>query len=171
MNLKPILFLGIAGGIVAAVRKRGAPEQVQQYASQAADKASDLADRAKEAAPESVAQAVDSVKDKVGQGGNGDQAGQDSSPSDEAPRYAAPAEAGAQPPVSSGGPPSDATQVRTTVDEAEDLVTKAHDLPAGTVMPDTSADDPSVQEAEAAAAADAAQIGGQTTESEIPRSE
>ena len=37
MKLKPILFLGIAGGIVAAVRKRGAPEQGQPYASQAAE--------------------------------------------------------------------------------------------------------------------------------------
>ena len=70
-----------------------------------------------------------------------------------------------------GGPPSDATQVRTTVDEAEDLITKSHDLPAGTVMPDTSADDPTVQEAEAAAAADAAQIGGRKDEPEVPSAE
>ena len=78
---------------------------------------------------------------------------QDAGP-DTAPRYAAPAEAGAQPP---GGDPQ-ATAVRSSA-PAEDLQTKPHDLPADTVMPDTSNDDPSVQEAENAAAADAAAIG------------
>ena len=161
MKLKPILFLAAAGGIIVAVKKRGAPEQVQQVASQAADKASDLAAKAKEAAPEPVKQAVD----KVTPGGDATDSDDDR---DATPRYAAPAEAGAQPPATSGGPPSDATQVRTTVDDADELATKAHDLPGDTVMPDTSADDPSVQEAEAAAAADAAQIGGKTDEPEVP---
>src|SRR2546423_11384028 len=76
-----------------------------------------------------------------------------------APRYAAPAEAGAQP---AGGDPN-ATVVRKV--PAEDLKTKAHDLPADTVMPDVSADDPSVREAEDAAASDAAAIGEKADES------
>jgi hypothetical protein len=120
MKLKPLLFLGIAGGIVAAVKKRAAS----------------------------------------GDGGSDTPA--------ETPRYAAPAEAGSQPPATSGGPPSDATQVRTTVDDADALATKAHDLPPDTVMPDVSNDDPVVKEAEAAAAADAASIGGQVDEPEVP---
>jgi hypothetical protein len=70
-----------------------------------------------------------------------------------APRYAPPAEAGAQPATPPVEPPP------RTDPPAEDLVTKPHDLPEGTVMPDTSADDPVVQEAEDAAAADAAAIG------------
>jgi hypothetical protein len=70
-----------------------------------------------------------------------------------APRYAPPAEAGAQPATPASEPaPRDTAP-------AEDLRTKPHDLPEGTVMPDTSADDPTVQEAEDAAAADAAAIG------------
>lgn len=120
MKLKPILLLGIAGGVVAAVKKRAG-------------------------------------------------AGDDQSGGAETPRYAAPAEAGSQPPAEAGGAPSDATQVRSTVPDTEDaLATKAHDLPDDTVMPDTSADDPSVQEAEAAAGSDAAQIGGKTEEPEVP---
>jgi hypothetical protein len=75
-----------------------------------------------------------------------------------APRYAAPAEAGAQPPVPEAEP-----QPRDTR-PAEDLQTKPHDLPEGVVMPDTSAADPSVQEAEDAAAADAASIGEKVDE-------
>ena len=80
-------------------------------------------------------------------------AGAQDTQADTAPRYAAPAEAGAQPPGSAG---------QTTVTHkvpAEELRTKAHDLPADTVMPDVSSDDPVVQEAEDAAAADAAAIG------------
>jgi hypothetical protein len=74
------------------------------------------------------------------------------------PRYAAPAEAGAQPPTPPEEPqPRDATP-------AEDLQTKPHDLPADAVMPDTSAADPTVQEAEDAAAADAAAIGEKADE-------
>jgi hypothetical protein len=82
---------------------------------------------------------------------------QDSEP-DSAPRYAAPAEAGAQPPTEAGGSPADEPRTSDTT-PAEELQTKAHDLPADVVMPDTSNDDPSVQEAEDAAAADAAAIG------------
>src|SRR5439155_8033942 len=108
-KLKSILFIGVAGGVVVALRKKaGAP---------------------------------------------------DAEP-DTAPRYAAPAEAGAQPPAEPGGAPSDdpqATVARSV--PAEDLHTKAHDVPADTVVPDASSDDPSVQEAEDAAASDAAAIG------------
>src|SRR4051812_21386546 len=81
---------------------------------------------------------------------------QDSGP-DNQPRYAAPAEAGAQPPTEPGGAPADEPRPSDTP-PAEDLQTKPHDLPADTVMPDTSNDDPSVQEAEDAAAVDAAAI-------------
>jgi hypothetical protein len=85
-------------------------------------------------------------------------AGAEGSQPDSAPRYAAPAEAGAQPPAEAGGAPADEPRPTDTT-PAEDLKTKPHDLPADTVMPDVSADDPSVQEAEDAAAADAAAIG------------
>jgi hypothetical protein len=85
----------------------------------------------------------------------------------EAPRYAAPAEAGSQPPAEAGGTPSDdpqATVARSV--PAADLQTKAHDLPGDAVMPDTSNEDPAVREAEAAAAADAAAIGTNTGETQ-----
>jgi DNA uptake protein ComE-like DNA-binding protein len=159
-KLKPIFFLGIAGGFVAAVRKRASKEQIQD----AAAKASDLADRAKQAAPEPVQQAVDTVVQTVtetvakAQGdGNGD--------GDATRRYAAPAEAGSQPPAEAGGAPSDEpqpTQAHSVAAETEDPsldATRAHDLPADVKMPDVSDDDPAVQEAEAAAAADARAIG------------
>jgi hypothetical protein len=99
-KLKPVLLLGIAGGIVAAVKRRASNEQIQQAASQAASTVSDIADRAKEAVT-----------------GNGD-----------------------------------------------DLeATRAHEVPKDVVVPDTSNEDPAVQEAEADAAADAGAIGGSTT--------
>jgi hypothetical protein len=169
MKLKPVVFLGIAGGVVAAVRKRSgkaaeiasraydaAPEPVKQAAGQAAEKASDLAERAKEAAPEPVKQAVDKAT-----GGNGATGGDD----DATRRYAAPAEAGSQPPAEAGGAPSDdphATVVRSVPSDPTDLATPPANLPDDVVVPDTSTDDPSVQEAEAAAAADAGSIGGDT---------
>ena len=77
---------------------------------------------------------------------------------DTAPRYAPPAAAGAQPPT-----PSDEPKTRDDA-PAEELRTKQHDLPEGVVMPDTSADDPAVQEAEDAAGADAAAIGEKADE-------
>jgi hypothetical protein len=77
-----------------------------------------------------------------------------------APRYAPPAQAGAQPAA-----PADTPPVRDTT-PAEDLKTKPHDLPEDVVMPDTSAADPSVQEAEDAAAADAAAIGEKPDETQ-----
>jgi hypothetical protein len=168
MKLKPIVLLGIAGGVVAVIRKRSgqaselasraydaAPEPVKQAAGQAAEKASDLADRAKEAAPEPVRQAVD----KATGGGDGATGGDD----DETRRYAAPAEAGSQPPADATGAPSDdpqATVARSVPSDPTDLATPPANLPDDVVVPDTSTDDPSVQEAEAAAAADAASIGG-----------
>jgi hypothetical protein len=167
MKLKAIVFLGIAGGAVAALRKRSgqaselaskaydrAPEPVKQAASQAADKATELADKAKEAAPESIKQAVD----KATGPGNGATGGDD----DETRRYAAPAEAGSQPPAEAGGAPSDdpqATVARSVPSDPTDLATPPKNLPDDVVVPDTSTDDPAVQEAEAAAAADAGAIG------------
>jgi hypothetical protein len=165
-KLKTFLFLGVAGGVVAAVRKRASSEQVQQ-----------VVDKAKEAAPEPVKQAVDSAVEKVTDaassvaGGDGsDDAGEER---DATRRYAAPAEAGAQPPATSGGTPDDdpqPTQAHSVAaDNPEDPsldATRAHDLPADVVMPDVSDDDPSVQEAEAAAAADARTIGENADENQ-----
>jgi hypothetical protein len=156
-KLKPVLILGIAGGVVAALRKRS-------------DKASELASRAADAAPQPVKQAVETAVDKVSEavsdatGGDSAGSGNDG---DATPRYAAPAEAGAQPPAESGGAPSDepqATVARSV--PAEDLHTKPHDLPADVVMPDVSDDDPAVREAEAAAEADAASIGRNADENQ-----
>ncbi len=149
-KLKPVLILGIAGGVVAALRKRSG--KAAQLAGQAAEKASDLAERAKEAAPEPVKQAVDKVT-----GDNGDGA------RDETRRYASPAEAGAQPPAQADGAPSDdpqATVARSVPADPTDLATPPANLPDDVVVPDTSTDDPAVQEAEAAAAAEAGAIGG-----------
>ena len=123
-KLKPVLLLGLAGGIVAALRKRAA------------------------AGGESDDQTGDTDRDRTR-------------------RFAAPAEAGAQPPTEPGGAPSDdpqATVARSV--PADDLVTKAHKLPGDAVMPDVSQDDPSVREAEDAAAADAAAIGRNADETQ-----
>jgi hypothetical protein len=164
-KLAPALLLaGVAGGVAAALRKRGgkAGEQLQQAATQAADAASQVADRAKEAAPEQVSDAIESVQEKVG--GESSEGTDATAPADEGTRrYAAPAEAGSQPPAQGDNAPSDATVVRDTPSGlSEDLHTKPHDLPADVVMPDTSDDDPAVRDAEAAAAADAGSIGGNT---------
>jgi hypothetical protein len=151
-KLRPVLILAGVAGIVTAVRKRAGGEQIQQAAS-------DLASRAKDAAPEPVKQAVDKV--------TGSDEGNDGA-REETRRYAAPAEAGSQPPTEAGGPPSDdpqATVARSIAsDPADSLHTKSHDLPADVAMPDVSNDDPLVREAEAAAAADAGSIGGNVDE-------
>jgi hypothetical protein len=169
-KLKPILFLGIAGGVVAAVRKRASSEQVQQ-----------VVDKAKQAAPAPVQQAVDTAVEKVteaagsvtGSGGDAGGSGEAEGDRDATRRYAAPAEAGAQPPAESGGAPSDEPQptqahsVAPAIDEDPSLdATRAHDLPKDVVMPDVSDDDPSVREAEAAAAADARTIGQNADENQ-----
>jgi hypothetical protein len=156
-KLKTLLFLGAAGGVVAAVRKRTSSEQVQQ-----------VVDKAKEAAPAPVQQAVNTAVEKVTEAAGsvtGD-GGDDQGDRDSTRRYAAPAEAGAQPPAESGGAPSDEpqpTQARSVappLDEDPSLdATRAQDLPPDVKMPDVSDDDPSVQEAESAAAADARRIG------------
>jgi hypothetical protein len=65
--------------------------------------------------------------------------------------------------VEPGGAPSDdpqATAVRSVPSDPTDLATPPADLPHDVAVPDTSADDPAVREAEAAAAADAGSIGG-----------
>jgi hypothetical protein len=143
-KLKPIIFIGLAGGVVAALRKRS-------------DQAKELAGRAMDAAPAPVKQAVDKIA-----GGEDEGAAREKKR-----RFAAPAEAGAQPPAEAGGAPSDEPQPAVaestasgTGDDLADAPTRAHDLPADVVMPDTSNDDPAVREAEAAAAADAGSIGG-----------
>jgi type II secretory pathway pseudopilin PulG len=169
-KLKPVLFLGIAGGVVAAVRKRASKEQLEQ----AAGKVSNLADQARQAAPAPVQQAVDTAVEKVTEaasnvtGGEGDDSGE----RDSTRRFSAPAEAGAQPPAESGGAPSDEaqpTQAHSIATEEADPSldeTRAHKLPEDVVMPDVSDDDPSVQEAEAAAAADARSIGRNADENQ-----
>jgi hypothetical protein len=83
---------------------------------------------------------------------------QGAEPAADGPRYAPPAEAGAQPAV-----PTDQPAPRDTT-PAEDLQTKPHEVPEGAVMPDASDADASVQEAEDAAAADAAAIGEKVDE-------
>jgi hypothetical protein len=154
-KLKPVLILGIAGGVVAALRKRS-------------DKAAELASRAADAAPAPVKQAVETAVEKVSEAvSDATGSGASEEDRDATRRYAAPAEAGAQPPAEAGGTPSDepqATVARSV--PTEDLHTKPHDLPEGTVMPDVSDDDPSVREAEAAAEADAASIGKSADENQ-----
>jgi hypothetical protein len=147
-KLRPIVLLGLAGGIVAVVRKRSA-------------QAKELAGRAMDAAPEPVKQAVDKVT------GGEDDTGE----RQRTRRFAAPAEAGAQPPAEAGGPPSDdpgATRERNVVSAPDPALeaTRAQDLPADAVVPDTSNDDPTVREAEDAAAADAGSIGGRKGDAE-----
>jgi hypothetical protein len=150
-KLKPIVLLGVAGGVVAALRKRSG-------------KASELASRAADAAPEPMRQAVETAVAKVSEA-VGDATDGQSEDRDATRRYAAPAEAGAQPPTESGGTPDDEPPAPvSTRAPAEDLHTKPHDLPPDTVMPDVSDDDPSVREAEDAAAADAARIGEKVDE-------
>lgn len=167
MKLKPIVLLGITGGVVAVVRKRSgkaselasrayeaAPAPVKQAASQAGETATNLAQQAQDAAPEFVKQAVDKVT------GDSDATGTDDQ---ETRRYAAPAEAGSQPPAEPSGAPSDdpqATVARSVPADPSDLATPPANLPDDVVVPDTSTDDPTVQDAEAAAAADAGNIGG-----------
>jgi hypothetical protein len=172
-KLKTLLFLGAAAGAVAVVRKRASSEQVQQAAS----KASDLADRAKQAAPAPVQQAVDTAVEKVTEAassvtGGGESDGGESGDRDATRRYAAPAEAGAQPPAEPGGAPSSEpqpTQAHSVTEAPEDPsldATRAHDLPGDVKMPDVSDDDPSVREAEDAAAADARTIGQNADENQ-----
>ena len=95
-------------------------------------------------------------------------------------RFEPPVEAGAQPPVTPGGPPSDAVPVREAgplVSEPGDQLNEPeHGPPEGAVMPDTSAGDPLVDAETKAAAGDAAAIGGNVDEmaaedESVPRDE
>jgi hypothetical protein len=175
MKLKPLLFLGAVAGAVAVVKRRGGAEQLAQAAPQpvrdaaqqaagaaqsAAQSAGATVQRAVQNAPEAVQQAVDKVTPGDGA------AGGDSTQVHE--RYEPPAEGLAQPPTEAGGPPSDQTPVTEasprTSEATEDLHFPHHDLPEGTVMPDTSADDPLVRQQEKAAAGDAGSIGGSVDE-------
>jgi hypothetical protein len=142
MNFKPILLLaGAAGAAAAVVKRRGqVPEPVAQAASTAA---------------ETVQRAVQNVTP-----GNG---GGDASQPHE--RYEPPIEAGAQQPTEAGGRPSS----DAAVSPPEPMVSQPgigglnepeHGPPEGSVMPDTSDDDPLVRQQEKAAAGDAGAIGG-----------
>jgi hypothetical protein len=137
MKLKPLLFVAGAAGAAAALLKRRGGEPLTQAAA---------------AVPQPVKDAAQQVVDKVTPGGD-DADGQGEE------RYAPPAEALAQEPTEAGGPPSDATQVRDTP-PAAGLNVPDHGPPEGSVMPDTSDDDPVVRQQEKAAEADAASIGG-----------
>jgi hypothetical protein len=141
MNFKPILLLaGAAGAAAAVVKRRGqVPQPVAQAASTAA---------------ETVQRAVQNVA--PGNGGGDDQSQE---------RYEPPIEAGAQQPTEAGGPPSS----DAAVSPPEPMVSQPgigglnepeHGPPEGSVMPDTSDDDPLVRQQEKAAAGDAGAIGG-----------
>src|SRR3954468_24334681 len=164
MRLKPLLFLAGAAGAAAAVAKRRAGgEQISQAASaaasavpdpvkQAAQQAGATVQRAVESAPEPIQKAVD----KITPGDAGDQPHE---------RYEPPIEAGAQPPVEGGGPPSDAPAVHEAAPDVgslagDQLNEPEHGPPEGSVMPDTSDDDPLVRQQTKAARGDAGGIGG-----------
>ena len=87
--------------------------------------------------------------------------GEDDQPKE---RYEPPIEAGAQEPKEAGGPPtSDPTVVGgepVVSQPGGGLNEPEHAPPEGSVLPDTSDDDPLVREQERAAAGDAGSIGG-----------
>jgi hypothetical protein len=85
--------------------------------------------------------------------------GQQEQQPQERQRYEPPAEALAQQPTEAGGPPSDDVPVRESA-PLDQLNVPEHGPPEGSVMPDTSDDDPLVREQEKAAEGDAAAIGG-----------
>jgi hypothetical protein len=152
MKLKPLLFIAGAAGVVAAAAKRR-PQAVQTVANAAPEPVKQAASTA----AETVQRAVQNVTP------GGDEGAQ------EHERYEPPIEAGAQQPVEPGGPPSSAAHVVT----GEPVITQpgggglnepAHPLPEGTVLPDTSDDDPLVRAEEKAAAGDAGAIGGNVNE-------
>lgn len=156
MKLKPLLFLaGAAGAAAAVARRRGAtpdvPPAVQDMASRATEAVPQPVKDAAQSAGETVQRAVQSVA--PGDGG-------DDQPQE---RYEPPAEGLAQQPATTGGPPSDIPPVAPSdriASDPADLATTGDAPPEGAVMPDTSADDPLVRDAESAAAADAGSIGG-----------
>src|SRR3954447_19288302 len=152
MKLKPLLFLaGGAGAAAAVVKRRGGaqaiPDAVQNVAS---------------SAPEPIRQAAQTVTDTVQSAvqsvtpGGGDDQPQE--------RYQPPIEGLAQEPRTSGTPPSsDAASPQAppiATDPDFQLNEPEHGPPEGSVMPDTSDDDPLVRQQEKAAAGDAGSIGG-----------
>jgi hypothetical protein len=156
MRLKPLLFLaGVAGAVVAA-RKRGATPPVPPAVSDAASRVTEAVPQPIKEAAQNAGETVQRAVQNVAPGDGGDDQPQE--------RYEPPVEGLAQEPASTGGPPSDIPPVtpseQSASDPAPDLATAAHDVPEGAVMPDTSADDPLVREAEDAAVADAGSIGG-----------
>jgi hypothetical protein len=98
-----------------------------------------------------VKDAVQQAVDKVTPGDGGDEQAQQ--------RYEPPTEALAQEPAEAGGTPSADVPVQDTA-PAPGLNVPQHDAPEGSVMPDTSDDDPLVRQQEKAAEGDAAAIGG-----------
>jgi hypothetical protein len=102
-----------------------------------------------------AAQAVKSAVDAVTPGGREEQPHE---------RYEPPIEGLAQEPRTPGGPPSSAARVLPPDPVAslpgDALNEPEHGPPEGSVMPDTSDDDPFVREQENAAEADAGSIGG-----------
>jgi hypothetical protein len=169
MKLKPLLFITGAAGAVAVALKRRGGDQVSQAVSSAAaavpqpvkdaaQSAGETVQRAVENAPAPVQQALDKVKG--GDGGGATEQGE--------ARYEPPAEALAQQPEEPGGTPSDDVPVQeaapTVGGQLDQLNVPDHAPPEGSVMPDTSDDDPLVREQEKAAEADAAAIGGNVDE-------
>jgi hypothetical protein len=158
MKLKPLLLItGAAGAVAVAIKRRGG-DQLTQAASSAAAAVPQPVKDAAQSAGETVQRAVEKapapVKDAVEKVTGGD--GGDGQPGE---RYQPPAEALAQQPTEAGGTPSDEVPVRDS-EPAEQLNVPEHGAPEGSVMPDTSDDDPLVRQQEKAAAGDAAAIGG-----------
>ena len=155
MRLKPLLFVAGIAGVAAAAAKRRAGS-VQDLASAAPDPVKQAAATAASAAT-TAAETVQRAVQTVTPGGDGEGGA-------EHERYEPPAEAGAQPPAEPGGAPSsDATVVNAPAvasEPGDQLNIPEHAPPEGAVMPDTSADDPLVQQQEKAAAGDAGSIGG-----------
>ena len=159
MRLKPLLFLaGVAGAVVAARKRGGGTPPIPDAVSDAASRVSEAVPQPVKDAAQSAGETVQRAVQSVAPGDGGDEPQE---------RYEPPAEGLAQEPATTGGPPSDIPPVTPpdhSASSAEDLHTAAHDTPEGAVMPDVSADDPLVREAENAAAADAGSIGGNVDE-------
>jgi hypothetical protein len=152
MKIKPLLFLaGAAGTVATIVKRREAVQAVQSAASAAPEPVRQAA--------QTAAQAVQSAVDTVTPGSGDDQPHE---------RYEPPIEGLAQEPSTPGGAPSSAAHVvEAPPIESEPgfgLNEPEHGPPEGSVMPDTSDDDPLVRREERAAAGDAGSIGGNVDE-------
>jgi hypothetical protein len=148
MNLKPLFLLAGAAGVAAAVMKRRG-QSVQDVVA---------------AAPAPVRQAAETVQDTVQQAVQNVTPGDSGGETQQHERYEPPVEAGAQQPAESGGAPSSAAAVSppepVISQPGGGLNEPEHGPPEGSVMPDTSDDDPLVRQQEKAAAGDAGAIGG-----------